>query len=282
MVDKYELKYGKVDDRSIFDGEIVVPPHLKNNPLLNSSRHSARLHGGLLGSLTRSRTFLNLSTTNLSSSRDSIHGSVPDLSRSVPTTPNINHKLSSTENKLNDEQMNNGKESSSNGQLVIVGKRINDSNVEYRRKSEEGIIDNRVGKSGRVIATMQYVSSSSQHTRNSSDPNNIVVRSNSKKPPIAISSRQSMNRSMQMGSSTPSLIESSNLALGQKIKINRSFSKWGNIRGSNSFANDLNVNTLSTFTLPRVAIDHSNHRHSKVSLKDVPKDTHLGNNDSAA
>lgn len=266
MVDNYETKYGKVDDRSIFDGEIVVPPHLKNNPLLNSSRHSARLHGGLLGSLTRSRTFLNLSTTNLSSSRDSIHGSVPDLSRSVPTTPNINHKLSSTENL-------NG---SSNGQLIIVNNRFNETNVELRRKSEEGIIDNRAGKSGRVIATMQYGSSS--HTRNTSDPNNIVVRSNSKKPPIAINSRQSMNRSIQTGSSTPSLIESSK-SHDQKIKINRNFSKWGDIRGSNSFSNDLNVNSLSTFTLPRVPIEH---RHSKVSLKDVPKDARLGNNDSAA
>lgn len=272
MVDNYETKYGKVDDRSIFDGEIVVPPHLKNNPLLNSSRHSARLHGGLLGSLTRSRTFLNLSTTNLSSSRDSIHGSVPDLSRSVPTTPNINHKLSSTENVLNVEHG----PSSPNGKLIIVNNRFNEANVELRRKSEEGIIDNRAGKSGRVIATMQYGSSS--HTRNSSDPNNIVVRSNSKKPPIAISSRQSMNRSIQTGSSTPSLIESSK-PHDQKIKINRNFSKWGEIRGSNSFSNDLNVNSLSTFTLPRVPLDH---RNSKLSLKDVPKDAHFGNNDSAA
>lgn len=276
MVDKYELKHGKVEDRSIFDGEIVVPVHLKNNPLLNSSRYSTRLHGGLLGSLTRSRTFLNLSTSNLSTSRDSIHGSVPDLSRSVPNTPNSNHKLSS-----NDTILNN---SVSNNTLVLVNPRLSqNSDIEMRRKSEDGFVDNRFGKSGRVVASVQY--SSSTHSRNSSEPKNVIKSTNAKKPPIAaVNGRHpSMNRQLQSGHSTPSLVDSS---LGdkndQKIQINRSFSKWGDVRGSNSFANDLNVNSLSTFSLPRVSIDHASQRNSKLSLKGLPKGTHFDKNDSAA
>uniref|UniRef100_A0A6B2EJ04 Putative ste20-like serine/threonine-protein kinase n=1 Tax=Phlebotomus kandelakii TaxID=1109342 RepID=A0A6B2EJ04_9DIPT len=87
MIDEYEKKHNVVTDRTEFDGDIVVPPHLRNHTLFNS--RPMRLHGGLLGSLTRSRTLLSLSN----SSRDSMHGSVPDLSRSVPNTPNISQKL---------------------------------------------------------------------------------------------------------------------------------------------------------------------------------------------
>lgn len=75
MIDAYEQKHGPVDDRSIFSGDIVVPPHLRNISLVNSRPN--RLHGGLLGSLSRSRTFLSLS----SNPRQSFCGSVPDLSR---------------------------------------------------------------------------------------------------------------------------------------------------------------------------------------------------------
>lgn len=74
MIDAYEQKHGPVDDRSIFDGEIIVPLHLRNISI--NSLKSSRLHGSLFGSLSRSRTFLNL-TAN---ARHSYHGSVPDLS----------------------------------------------------------------------------------------------------------------------------------------------------------------------------------------------------------
>lgn len=75
MIDAYEQKHGPVEDRSIFSGDIVVPPHLRNISLVNA--RSNRLHGGLFGSLSRSRTFLSLS----SDTRPSLCGSVPDLSR---------------------------------------------------------------------------------------------------------------------------------------------------------------------------------------------------------
>lgn len=75
MIDAFEQKHGPVEDRSIFDGEIVVPPHLRNVSLTNLRAN--RLHGSIFGSLSRSRTFLNLTTPN---ARHTIHGSVPDLS----------------------------------------------------------------------------------------------------------------------------------------------------------------------------------------------------------
>lgn len=75
MIDGYEQKHGPVDDRSIFDGEIIVPPHLRNMSITSLRAH--RLHGGLFGSLSRSRTFLNISQN----ARHTLHGSVPDLSR---------------------------------------------------------------------------------------------------------------------------------------------------------------------------------------------------------
>ncbi|XP_059607507.1 serine/threonine-protein kinase 10 isoform X2 [Phlebotomus argentipes] len=87
MIDEYEKKHNVQTDRKEFDGDIVVPPHLRHNTMFNS--RPMRLHGGLLGSLTRSRTLLSLSH----SARDSMHGSVPDLSRSVPNTPQISQKL---------------------------------------------------------------------------------------------------------------------------------------------------------------------------------------------
>uniref|UniRef100_A0A1B0GI43 Putative serine/threonine-protein kinase 10 isoform x3 n=1 Tax=Lutzomyia longipalpis TaxID=7200 RepID=A0A1B0GI43_LUTLO len=94
MIDEYEKKHNVVTDRAEFDGDIVVPAHLRNNTLLNS--RPMRLHGGILGSLTRSRTLLSLSH----SSRDSMHGSVPDLSRSVPNTPHISHQKLSLANSV--------------------------------------------------------------------------------------------------------------------------------------------------------------------------------------
>lgn len=89
MIDAYEQKHGPVDDRSIFDGEIIVPQHLRNVSI--NSLKTSRLHGGsLFGSLSRSRTFLNLSAN----ARHSYHGSVPDLSLDQCTFINpINQSL---------------------------------------------------------------------------------------------------------------------------------------------------------------------------------------------
>lgn len=93
MIDAFEQKHGPVADRSIFDGEIVVPPHLRNLSL--TSIRANRLHGSLFGNATRSRTFLNLSQNE----RHTIHGSVPDLTR------NSNPFTLSHSNSINTDTM---------------------------------------------------------------------------------------------------------------------------------------------------------------------------------
>lgn len=86
MIDAYEKKHGPVEDRSVFDGEIIVPPHLRNLSL--TSLRAYRLHGSLFGSLSRSRTFLNIPQN----ARHTYHGSVPDLSRNLFTLNRNNPK----------------------------------------------------------------------------------------------------------------------------------------------------------------------------------------------
>lgn len=97
MVDGYEQKHGPVDDRSEFDGEIVVPPHLRNISI--SSLRSSRMHGGLFGSLSRSRTFVNIA----GNARHTFHGSVPDLAR---------HSFSFATHNNNNTNNNNNKNGS--------------------------------------------------------------------------------------------------------------------------------------------------------------------------
>lgn len=79
MVDEYEGQYGVTLDRKEFEGEIVVPPQLRKNSFLNSR------HGGIFGSLTRSKTLLTMSAS--SGNLTMVHGSVPDLTRSISSTP---------------------------------------------------------------------------------------------------------------------------------------------------------------------------------------------------
>lgn len=68
MIDAHEAEFGEVDDRTIFEGEFVVPPHLRN---ANFQRQSSIM---FLGTMSRSRTFLTLKDKGY-------HGSVPDLTR---------------------------------------------------------------------------------------------------------------------------------------------------------------------------------------------------------
>lgn len=80
MIDDYEHKFDVVVDRSEFEGEIVVPQHLRKSGggFLNN-----RISGsGLLGSLTRSKTLLNMGGGSVGSGSSLVLGSVPDLSRS--------------------------------------------------------------------------------------------------------------------------------------------------------------------------------------------------------
>uniref|UniRef100_A0A182QUV8 Protein kinase domain-containing protein n=1 Tax=Anopheles farauti TaxID=69004 RepID=A0A182QUV8_9DIPT len=108
MVDEFEDRWGPVDRRE-FDGEFFVPPELRNR---TNSLNTLSLR---LLNITRSRTFLTLPTMANggvagggggggsgmgggggvgSTNRNSIHSSVPDLTRSMPNTPNSGHKLS--------------------------------------------------------------------------------------------------------------------------------------------------------------------------------------------
>lgn len=69
MIDDHEAMFGKVADRTVFDGEFVVPQHLRK---ANFQRQSSIM---FLGTMSRSRTFLTLSKEK------GYHGSVPDLTK---------------------------------------------------------------------------------------------------------------------------------------------------------------------------------------------------------
>lgn len=111
MIDAYEHKHGPVEDRSIFDGEITVPPHLRNMSL--SSLRANRLHGSIFGSLSRSRTFLNISQN----SRNTFHGSVPDLSRH-PFTYRSNTSDSNVD--VDDDDNDSGRHTSSTSAITKI------------------------------------------------------------------------------------------------------------------------------------------------------------------
>ena len=85
MIDDYEQKYDIVVDRSEFEGEIVVPQHLRKSG--GGFQYNRISGGGLLGSLTRSRTLLTMSG-GPSGGGNLVHGSVPDLSRSSISSRN--------------------------------------------------------------------------------------------------------------------------------------------------------------------------------------------------
>uniref|UniRef100_A0AAG5DKR1 Protein kinase domain-containing protein n=1 Tax=Anopheles atroparvus TaxID=41427 RepID=A0AAG5DKR1_ANOAO len=104
MVDEHEDRWGPVDRRE-FEGDFIVPPELRNRA---NSLNTLSLR---LLNITRSRTFLTLPSANGGAgggvgvvggpgvgggggNRSSIHSSVPDLTRSMPNTPNSGHKLS--------------------------------------------------------------------------------------------------------------------------------------------------------------------------------------------
>lgn len=98
MIDAFEQKHGPVEDRSIFDGEIVVPPHLRNMSF--TSLRSNRLHSSLFGSVPRSRTLFSVPPN----ARCSLHGSVPDLSRHSSPFP-FNSNINSVDNDDDSRRM---------------------------------------------------------------------------------------------------------------------------------------------------------------------------------
>lgn len=229
QVDDYERKYGRTNRRD-FDGEFYVPPEVRNR--VNNAKGSLRIHGGLL-TMTRSRTFLTLT-----SNRSSIHSSTPDLSRSVPSTPGSNHKLSLTSSY--DSVL---EENENEGVIVIKkGKPKDKKSVKAvqhifekpRRKSED-VLEKRES-SGRLddLPTFEAVQQQQQHVRQSSDQAyRLIPRV---KPMDA--SRQSQD----------------NLSIYDENSDDRPLSRWGAFRGSNSFAANLNIGAISTYSIPRVSL----------------------------
>lgn len=297
QLDDYERKYGLVD-RCEFDGDFVVPPELRNR---QSNKGSLRIHGGLL-TISRSRTFLSLSNN----SKSSIHNSTPDLSRSVPNTPGSNHKLSLTSSY--DSVLEENEE---DGVVVITkqsgkdkkkGKKSYYSSVQTifnggdnaRRKSED-LLDSRNGN-----VSMRAVEKQQQHVRQSSDSAyKLIPRV---KNPInlneGITNRSKVIPEVNRLSASTSL---SSVSLNNHTIIHQNHppamspTRWGHNRhGSTSFQSDLNISSISTYTIPRVTLSHqkvlmndSNQR--ALPRKSLPENhvsstflTHHDNNDSAA
>lgn len=265
MVDAYERKHGIVEDRSIFDGEIVVPPHLRNMTL---SSRPMRLHGGLLGSLSRSRTFLTLPTN----SRESLHSSVPDLSRSVPTTPNATKQRMTLANSV-ESVLEEGEPSTRSDPLLPHINKMHKPHIydgiELRRKSEQDIKNVRSTKSA---APVVYTTTPSHYRNNSDSLSNQNIRS-SGMIPFRVQLRKPNNIIDAMTSSRSSSLQKSknhstqftaslhNINTLEGLPIMPppvSTSKWGNVRNSNSFSSDFSVDALSRYTIPRPSLNDSN------------------------
>lgn len=275
MVDDYERKHGQVEDRSIFDGEIVVPPHLRNMTHTLGSR--PRLHGGLLGNLSRSRTFLTLS----SPSHENLHSSVPDLSRSVPTTPSQKSRLTlanSVESVL-EETENPKKVQTKTGVKYI----FSNNGVELRRKSEQDNLQvlrnrntvNATNGANNKKSAVVYTTTPSHH-RHTSEPMSrlIPVRAQLKKPATIIEGIT--NRSSVLSNNVPHKNESqlSSASMHNISTLDNPPSKWGNVRNSASFSAD--ISALAKYSIPRVSL--TNNSGQGVVLKN----NHESNNDSAA
>ncbi|XP_062717324.1 serine/threonine-protein kinase 10 isoform X3 [Aedes albopictus] len=256
QVNEYELKWGPVDRRE-FDGDFVVPPEIRNRTNSLNSR-SYRLHGGLL-SISRSRTFLALPVAN---GRNSIHSSVPDLSRSVPNTPNSAHKLSlaSSYDSVLEENENENMAPQQGGQgepPSAIKYIFTDDGAHLRRKSEDILsgrrtkipVKNNVNRPYQEngIRNSSYLFPMQNHSRQNSEPTNRVVPIRVKKPGNlfeAMSNRSSSAVASYSGSTLP----------------RGGNSGWGSSRlGTNNFSSDANINRLSTFSSARGGLPLQQH-----------------------
>lgn len=205
---------------------------------------------------------------------------MPDLSRSVPTTPGSNHKLSLAtsydsvlEEPENNQQSKNRKKSKAKSKMAQYF--FSDQSVQLRRKSEEFILGD--GKSPSQhkppnnkssvhrtnvtgsSADRGFVSLQVNHMRQNSEPSSnqnrfIPVRVQlKKKSPLTniFTSMGGRQTKLNAGKSVPSLysIESSN-----DNTPNGSPSKTKPIRNSASFTADLGSAQFSTYTIPRVSL----------------------------
>lgn len=275
QVDFYEERFGPTD-RSDFAGDFIVTAEVRNR--INSAKGSLRIHGGLL-TISRSRTFLSLSNN----SRSSIHSSTPDLSRSVPNTPGSNHKISLTSSydsvlEENEEdgviiiKKGKAKDKKKNGKTPrsTVQQIFGSNNVQIRRKSEDFL----ESKSSSNVSSMIAVQNQQQHVRQSSDQGfRLIPRV--KKPSGFMDGF--MNRSAykstderRFNASTSK--STANLDSANIIEHELSPTRWGNVRGSNSFSADLNISTLSTYAIPRVSLSqHKVQLNDTTNGSDVPR-----------
>lgn len=278
QVDAYEEQWGPTDRRD-FDGDFIVTAEIRNR--INSAKGSLRIHGGLL-TISRSRTFLSLSNNN----RSSIHSSTPDLSRSVPNTPGSNHKMSLTSSydSVLEENEDDGvlvikkgkaKDKRKNGKTRTTVQQIfGSNNVQMRRKSED-LLESRTSASSNNVSSMIAIQKQQQHVRQSSDQGYRLIP-RVKKPSgfmdgfMNRSNGQSSNAIETKRFNAPT--SKSTVALDTEI-INEPElcpTRWGNVRGSNSFSADLNIASLSTYSIPRVSL--SQH---KVQLADATEGSNV-------
>lgn len=171
MIDGFERKHGPVEDRSIFDGEITVPPHLRNLSL--TSIRANRLHGSIFGSLSRSRTFLNL-TQN---ARHTFHGSVPDLSRNQFTLCNNDNQNS---NKMMVDDKNGRRMSSTSTPASTITKiTLNSSTTLAFNDESSGYLSNGNLSQYSSDHQMHSIESSSIESHDPSRFNGTQQKSNS-------------------------------------------------------------------------------------------------------
>ncbi|XP_055703156.1 serine/threonine-protein kinase 10 isoform X1 [Phlebotomus papatasi] len=288
MIDEYEKKHNVVTDRTEFEGDIVVPPHLRHNTMLNS--RPMRLHGGILGSLTRSRTLLSLSH----SSRDSMHGSVPDLSRSVPNTPHISQKLtlansvdsvleeSSTDGMNGSQTLPVKKKPPPMGKVVGAASSskyvFTNDGVQLRRTSSEEQpkripgAKNLSQQIGRSIASLPPIHHHHHvhQTRNNGDQLSSRYSSHDRRMPVkkpsnlmeAMTNRSKLHQNTSSANIVTTMGAQGRISVISREKIgieldgDGGFSKWGNVRGTNSFSGHDSPVIASTprYSIPRVSL----------------------------
>lgn len=260
MVNEYELKWGGPVDRREFDGEFVVPPEIRNRTNSLNSR-SLRLHGGLL-SISRSRTFLSLPVANGAGGRNSIHSSVPDLSRSVPNTPGSAHKLSLASSydsvlEENENEDQGGQGGGQQGQHQSAIKYIfTDDGVHLRRKSEDILSGRRTkipvkSQQGRPYLqenggrpSMPPMQQVQNHSRQHSEPSNRLV-------PIRVNPVKKPGNFFEAMTNRSSAAAAVPQYSGGTMPRSSAYG-WGHSRlGTNNFSSDANISKLSTFSSAR-------------------------------
>lgn len=205
QIDAYERRHGPLADRSCFDGDIVVPPHLRNAAATLGNRHS-RLNL-LVGGLSRSRTFLTLPAQG--GRQSLLHGSVPDLSsRSVPATPNVGNSAAgngrrapiangdSVESVQEEEDVLAGENGAGHAAAARI---VLKNGVELRRKSDHdvAVIARSASSASRVSAAQRPQYTTPAHYRNQSE--SVQPKPMAPPPPRRTSSNAVSNSSSFAG-----------------------------------------------------------------------------------